>query len=410
MGSLPVRGTVADRPWGKTLGALGVEERSVRLILRSDDKVFDVVFDRGVIVDASSPLAVDSMLRVALKSHPMSKLRSEELKYALAKASSDDELEIVTRMLNLTPDQGAALHRALVTQRAARTFAIDEGEYEIEPRYPSTNVPDGVDVRCVIYIGARMNLSTDRMRIDLLELGKTFRVKPTVVDELDRFGFAPAERRVVGALRVCSSIAELEAKFREVDSRAAHAVVYALASCGGLEPLDVAPVRESDGWDFDEASEIGLAFNGAAPAGSDAVPVPLDDEQTVPLAIDQSMLKTFPTHKATTVRPSALSRHEVIELIRELIELLDRGGDHFALLDVSVDAPVEDIHAAYVERSRHLSRQRLAELEIVDDGLLAPRLLAQLAIAFTTLTDRRRRSEYIASLAKAPGRRGITRD
>jgi len=256
----------------------------------------------------------------------------------------------------------------------------------------------------------RMNLSTDRMQVDLSPLGQSFRVNAAVLDDLDRFGFAPAEQRVVGALRVCSSIAELEAKFRDIDSRAARAVIYALASFGGIEPVDVplSPPSDFGGWDFDAPSQIG-AVPGATAAGSDAVPVPLDDQPTMPLAIEQSMLKTFPIDKATRVRPSALSRHEVIELIRELIALLDRGGDHFALLGVSVDAPAEDIHAAYVERSRHLGRQRLAELHIVDDALLAPRLLAQLAIAFTTLTDRARRSEYIASLAKVAAPRTTRR-
>lgn len=401
MGGVPPRGTIADRPWGQTLGALGGEGRAVRLTLRSADKLFEMVIDRGRVVDARSPLEVDSILRVAMKTHPMSKLRREEIRYALAEAPRDAELEIVAGMLNLTPDQRAAFQCTLITQRAARTFAVDDGEYELEPLPPAPIVADGVDVRRVIFIGARMNLSTDRMRVDLRGFPQSFRVTPAVLEELDRFGFAPAEQRVVGALRVCSSVAELEAKFREIDARGARAVIYALASCGGIEPLDVSPSPpESSGWDFDEVSEIGRAFTGATAAGSDAVPVPLDDEPTLPLALEQSMLKTFPTDNATTVRPSALSRHEVIELIHELIALLDRGGDHFALLGVSVDAPVEDIHAAYVERSRHLSRTRLAELDIVDDGLLAPRLLAQLAIAFTTLTDRGRRSEYLATLAR----------
>lgn len=411
MGGVPTRGTIADRPWGQTLGALADDGGRLRLTLRSAGKVFDMVVDRGVVTEASSPLEADSMLRVAMRTHPMSKLRREEIRYALADAPRDAELDIVSQMLNLTPEQSAAFHRALVTQRAARTFAIDEGEYELAPLLPSPIAPDGIDVRHVIFLGARMNLSTERMRVDLLAFGQSFRLVPAVLDELDRFGFAPAERRVVGALRVCSSIAELEAKFREIDSRAARAVIYALASCGGIVPLDQAESApaESRGWDFDEVSEIGVAFTGATAAGSDAVPVQVDDAPTLPLAIDQSMLTTFPTENATTVRPSALSRHEVLELIHELIALLDRGGDHFALLGVSIDASVEDIHAAYVERSRHLGRQRLAELEIVDDGLLAPRLLAQLAIAFTTLTDRGRRSEYIASLARAPGPRATTR-
>jgi len=35
-------------------------------------------------------------------------------------------------------------------------------------------------------------------------------------------------------------------------------------------------------------------------------------------------------------------------------EVLARGANHFALLGIAIDAPIEDIHASYVELSRHL--------------------------------------------------------
>ena len=88
-------------------------------------------------------------------------------------------------------------------------------------------------------------------------------------------------------------------------------------------------------------------------------------------------------------------------LIEERTALLDRGCDHFTLLGLPVGAPIEDVHGAYVELSRHLRPKRLAELAITDEGFAAQRLLAQLGIAFTVLTDRIRRPEYIASLQSA---------
>ena len=112
------------------------------------------------------------------------------------------------------------------------------------------------------------------------------------------------------------------------------------------------------------------------------------------------MLDTFRTNQTTLVRRNALAAHEVTALIEERTALLDRGADHFALLGVELGASIEDIHAAYVELQRHLSSNRLAELGISDESFAAQRLLAQIGIAFTVLTDRILRPEYIASLER----------
>jgi hypothetical protein len=113
------------------------------------------------------------------------------------------------------------------------------------------------------------------------------------------------------------------------------------------------------------------------------------------------MLDAFRTNRTTTVRPNALAAHEVAALIEERSALLDRGADHFTLLGLPLGAPIEDVHAAYVELSRHLRPGRLAELGIADEGFTAQRVLAQIGIAFTVLTDRILRPEYIAQLERA---------
>jgi hypothetical protein len=143
------------------------------------------------------------------------------------------------------------------------------------------------------------------------------------------------------------------------------------------------------------------------PAG--AVPAPVDPtgEQTTARAhLSRSMLDAFRTNKTTTVRPNALAAHEVAALIEQRTALLDAGADHFTLLGVPVGAPVEDVHAAYVELSRNLRPKRLEELGVPDEGFQAQRLLAQIGIAFTVLTDRYRRSEYLASLQSAQRQAG----
>ena len=512
------RGAVSDRPWGVTLGALGEGARTVLLTLRSDEKVFRIVFDRGVVIAASSPVAADSIARVALTSQLFAPAQVDDVKRRLAAAPCSDEVAVIAEIAALSPEQARALRRRLVTQRAARTFSVERGEYELEARAPLPAGPgaEGVDVRAVIYTGARMNLSELRLALELRRLGTRFALKPGALDELSRYGFARTERPVLEALRRGTSLPELEANQRDLDPRVAQAVIYALASCDALmvaeslasgsgalppvvgrppapralpSPAPLARARTAVGAPPlrppappvlpaarlrppgapsrlqprtapprprshtlpqrgaprtvppRPLTPLPLSLRRPAPvppispapraaspgARPPAVPPPIPPRARplpprLPLVaglargrpavgvragdpgltpLSRSMLDTFRTNRTTTVRPNALAAREVAALIEERTALLDRGADHFTLLGIAFGAPIEDVHAAYVELSRHLAPSRLAELGISDEGFAAQRLLAQIGIAYTVLTDRILRPEYMASLRRA---------
>lgn len=473
------RGTIGDKPWGAILGALGASQRTAEIVVRATDaKTYRIRLDRGVVVAASSPLAVDAIARVALTNRLIAAIQVKEITRRLEAAPERDEIEVLAEVAGLDARTAHELRLRALTQRAARTFAVDQGEFTIADCEPMPSERARVPIQAVVFVGARLNLSEDRLRFGLRQFAARFVLRPKVsAHVLSRFQLTPKEHALLDALRVPTSLAELEASHREIDPRGIQAVVYALASCGALAELDLeldgeaplsrdsdlsipveeeptrprdahvrAPSQPSGAFDNpalaqgtpgarapslpDVIAEPAEPFEGPLTkaissleletllerhpdtfdepptTARDAVPTPLPAHtaETVRIANGRAMLDTFKTGKVTLVRPNALRAHEVVELLQERTAMIARGADHFTLLGVGLEASVEDIHAAYVELARNLGAKRLRELGISDQRLLAEGVLAQLLIAFTVLTDRVRRAEYMAGLAEVVAR------
>src|SRR5439155_4437710 len=84
------RGTVRDRPWGQTLGALGARGLSGQLTLTADGKQFCIAFRNGAIVGATSPLATDAVVRVALTGVMISSSQAAGISRRIASAPGPD--------------------------------------------------------------------------------------------------------------------------------------------------------------------------------------------------------------------------------------------------------------------------------------------------------------------------------
>jgi hypothetical protein len=226
------RGQVTDRPWAMILGALGVRRCTGQLTLRAEGKRYCIAFDHGAVVGASSPLASDSAVRVALIHQMIAPAYAAEITRQIAAAPGREEIEVLAEAARLSLDQTLRLRRKVTEQRAARTFSIDAGEFVVDSRIDIPVLTAlAIDIRSVIYLGARMNLSEQRLSDELRQLGTHFQLKPEAIAELDQFGFTDSEQRILDALRGGTSLAELEARYRDLDPRTAQAVIYALASC-----------------------------------------------------------------------------------------------------------------------------------------------------------------------------------
>jgi len=87
----------------------------------------------------------------------------------------------------------------------------------------------------------------------------------------------------------------------------------------------------------------------------------------------------------------------VRETIAQGLALVDAGADHFTLLGVSADAPLDVIRSAYVGLACQLHRDKLPLLD-EETAHAAHRLFASVNASFGILCDPARRAEYAASL------------
>ncbi len=231
------RGAVGDRPWGRTLGALGTRGLSGQLTLLGDGKPYRVAFHEGAVVGASSPLASDAAVRIALTGGLITSTQVADITRRIATSPHRDEVEVLAEAVKLAPDHATKLRRRLVAQRAARTFSIERGDFVVEDRIDVPVVPGSeLDIRAVIYLGARANLTEDRLATEVVTLGGWFQLKPDVVGDLAQFGFTEPDKPVLQRLVTGANLDDLEIAASDgVGAHGVRAIVYALVSCNACD-------------------------------------------------------------------------------------------------------------------------------------------------------------------------------
>ncbi len=236
------RGNVADRPWGRTLGALALRGLSGQLTLTSENKAYCIAFARGIVVGASSPLASDSAARVALTGHLVSSSQVGEIARRLAAEPKRDEVDVIAELAKLSPEQAQRLRRRVNAQRAARTFSVERGEFVVDDQIALPLISGGeLDIRTIVYLGAVNNLVEERLSAELGLMGGFFKLRPEATPDLALFGFSDSDKGVVVALRDGANLSEILLAHPEIDGRTIRAIAYSLVSCGAAdatEPVD----------------------------------------------------------------------------------------------------------------------------------------------------------------------------
>ncbi len=399
------RGRIADRPWGVTLGALGARKVSGQLDLVTDDlRAYSIGFANGNVIAARAP----------------------------------DTHELDTT--GMRPQQITVARARALVQAVALSFEATTGDFTFDDTCDLPAEPP-IDVREAIYIGAKTYLANDRLAADLASLGERFTLKSSVTEaELEAYGLADAIEPIAGVLRRGATLAELEAAATDSEPSDVHAMIYALVSGGACEmaraqqiegasmPLARVTTREHPAVGrATTPREIATARTQTpnrdniyprAQTPNRDVATPRTQTPNRDIATPRTQTPNrdvvFPPERARTqpnqrdvvyARPrtqpgavrTAAPRSEAEAALASRQALIDQGADHFALLGLVFDAPIEAVRAAYFNLSRLLHPDRLAEIEMGDDPR-GPRVFGRINAAFNTLTSPTRRAEYIESL------------
>lgn len=405
------RGTVLDRPWGRSLGAMALRGLTGQVNLTGPDgKVYSVGFHGGAVCGAHSPNMADSAARIALTNSLVSSTQVADIVKRQLADRSRDEIELIADYIHLQPDQAMRLRRRAILQKAARTFALERAGFSVEDHITVRFVPGSeIDIRSVIYLGARQFLSESRLNSELGQLGQWFQLKPELADYLPQYGFAEAEQPVLEALARGAGLAEIERP--EIEQRMARAVVYALVSCGQCNVeagVRAAPKKPP-------TPRPQSTTQSRSPSVTQTPPRPTANVQAPPrqrpgdtlnqvtyrrgdTQTDPPIDRRRPPSRAPTPRrnatPTAMT-NEVALLIKQRLAVLESGGDHFTLLGVARESSPTQIQKAYFALARQLHPDRLSALGIVDETRSAQRLFAQVNTAFAVLGDAKKREVYI---------------
>ena len=411
------RGTVNDRPWGRSLGAMAIKGLTGQVNVIAEGKVYSIGFHGGAVVGAHSPLASDMAVRIALTGSLVSSTQVADIARRQAANPQRDEIELISEMARLAPDQAMRLRRRTIAQRAARTFSFDRADFVVEDHITVRFVPGSeLDIRSVIYLGARQFLSEGRLNGDLGQLGAWFQLKPELTEYLPQFGFGEAEQPVLDVLVRGAGLAEIEQP--EIEQRMARAVIYALGSCGqcNVEGTPRAAARKPAPPPRPASAAVPTPV-AAHRSGPTAVPTPVAthrsgptrqkpgdtlNEPTFRRADTQLDAPTDRRRKGPTVTPmprrnaapTALTS-DVEKLIRQRLAVIESGGDHFMLLGLPREATSAHIQKAYFALARQLHPDRLSAVGIVDENRQAQHLFAQVNTAFAVLGNDKKREAYL---------------
>lgn len=231
--ALLARGNLADRPWGKTLAGIAARAVTGKLTVVGDDKRYVIRFVGGLIVDAESPNAADSTVRIGVTTGLLTATAAAEAVRLMGRGM--DELTASATAGRLSDEQKRRLHRLAFAHKAARTFALERGLFELSDECVThVETASAVEAATVIALGARLMSPDALSRV----LGNVHTI--TISGNLAVFGFLGDELSAIKAFSSGAILPQVASEMGTAALCAAYAVITSGAGTATERPASVA--------------------------------------------------------------------------------------------------------------------------------------------------------------------------
>ena len=215
-------------PWGSVL--FGFATSAVTAVVSLNFGSHELTLERGIIVGARAPVSDVDPVRLAIAFEVLASGQEPEARRRIAAQPERDELDVIAELAALDANQTLRLHRKVLARRAAATFSVEDGSYDVTDKEPASDA-QGIEVHPIIYLGALLHAKQARLVRELERLGDRFRLRREGLSRLARFGFTDGELPILDALSQPRSIAELVAAGRPLGPQEVLSALYALVAC-----------------------------------------------------------------------------------------------------------------------------------------------------------------------------------
>ena len=215
-------------PWGSVL--FGFASRTVTAVISLNFGSHELRLERGIVVGARVPVTDVDPVRLAIAFELLGTTQESEARRRIEQQPKRDELDLIAELAALDAEQTQRFHRKVLARRAAATFAVEDGSYDVFEK-PSESDAHGIEVQPIIYLGALLHAKQGRLVRELERLGDRFKLRREALAQLERFGFTDGEQPIFDALAEPRAIPELVAAGRPLGPHEVLSVLYALASC-----------------------------------------------------------------------------------------------------------------------------------------------------------------------------------
>jgi len=398
-----VRGNLKNKRFPEVLSQLYRWKATGALLLRRGRIKKIVYLKDGYPIFVKSNLLSECLGRILVREKMITEEECEKSLESLKTQPVKQQGTVLIEQGAISPHNLVFGLQLQLEQKLFDIFSWPDGDYQFNAKIeiPTQTIHLDMSLATIVSEGVRRKF-TDQQVVDLLEPFQDLYLG-LHAEPLHRFQEIPLEvdeRQLVALIDGRRTMREVVEKSK-LPKKLSQKLIYSLVAAEVIQPM-TRPAKTPQTLELPPLAPSSSSSSSPAPPplpkrrASDARPLPGAPPAKPPARrpLGEAALVTGALHEATNIDDL---RARLVERARLL-----KRQNHFEALGVSKRATVEEIQRAYFALVKELHPDRLRRSSDgavpADARALGEQIQNQLALAFETLSDERRRQEYVARL------------